>query len=140
MGARKSRGSLLFKALLVVLILVFLAGILIPTLTRPNNHPTIEKTLADIANLQASLEAFRLDTGRLPTADEGLEALSRAPTGLADRWKGPYLNRMPVDKWGHPYLYMILTNDDSAKYRVFSCGPDGVPSTNDDIWTEGLVR
>ena len=50
----------------------------------------------DVANIQAALEDFEVDTGRLPTAGEGLAALVSPPTGL-DRWRGPYLRRIPID-------------------------------------------
>jgi len=59
---------------------------------------------AQIALLGTALDAYRLDVGRYPTTEEGLEALRRNP-GHAG-WDGPYLPKdVPPDPWGKGYLY-----------------------------------
>jgi general secretion pathway protein G len=88
----------------------------------------------DIANLQDGLEGFERDTGRFPTAAEGLEALVDQPD-LLWRWKGPYFrhDRFPrIDPWDRPYVY----TPPAAESRVLaatSLGPDGKAGTADDI-------
>ncbi len=51
---------------------------------------------------------FRVDVGRYPTQQEGLEALVN-PTQSAPNWNGPYLKKESAlqDPWGNPYLYQI---------------------------------
>src|SRR5690242_8101525 len=53
----------------------------------------------DLALLSATVEAFEIDTGRYPTAAEGLAALVSRPAGVA-AWRGPYLSFLKSDPWG----------------------------------------
>ena len=39
--------------------------------------------------LKTAIDSFRLDVGRLPSSDEGLEALIENPG--SEKWQGPYL-------------------------------------------------
>ena len=84
---------------------------------------------ADAARLQMTqvetgLDLYRLDMGRYPTADEGLEALLTAPGG-ADNWNGPYLRKTSAltDPWGNPFQYAAPGTD--GPYDVISFGSDG---------------
>ena len=80
---------------------------------------------------------FELDTGRYPTTSEGISALLTAPPGVTQYWRGPYIEAMPVDDWGHPFQYIFPSPGDPTIYRVVSWGPDGVLGTSDDIVVDG---
>ena len=69
--------------------------------------------------------------GRL--AHEGLAALVEAPPDLTDSWHGPYIKRVPLDKWGNAYIYKCPGERDVRSYDVVSVGKDGVEGTADDI-------
>jgi general secretion pathway protein G len=70
-----------------------------------------------------SLELFRADIGRYPTAKEGLAALHKRPL-LLSAWRGPYLEGdYSVDPWGQDYVYRA--SDDGAGYELFTYGPEG---------------
>jgi hypothetical protein len=75
-----------------------------------------------------------MDNGELPTTEEGLGALIRAPSGLPDvtKWRGPYLARLrlPCDVWGRVFEYERLGPD---TFCVYSNGADGTPNTYDDL-------
>lgn len=90
--------------------------------------------LTDLATLKSVLDAFAADTGRYPTSAESLDALITRPSALpADRWKGPYMQRLPSDPWAHPYHY---TSPAGARpFDLRSAGPDGTLSTPDDLTT-----
>jgi prepilin-type N-terminal cleavage/methylation domain-containing protein len=58
-------------------------------------------------------------------------------TSGSERWKGPYMEQVPLDPWARPYVCNIraVYDTSSSKYRkclVMSAGPDGVFQTDDD--------
>jgi general secretion pathway protein G len=66
---------------------------------------------------------YRLDVGRYPATDEGLNALVEAP-GTAKIWNGPYLRKkkMPLDPWNNPYHY--AAPGQHGKFDVYTLGAD----------------
>jgi general secretion pathway protein G len=90
-------------------------------------------TISDIKNIKTALAVFEVDVGRFPTTAEGLAALLKCPKGLGATWQGPYLEKMPTDRWGHDYVYVMPGTDDPTAYDLISAGPDGELGTADDI-------
>jgi general secretion pathway protein G len=87
----------------------------------------------DVRILASALDWFCADTGRFPTADEGLAALVTPPPG-SNGWRGPYMKRVPIDPWGFPYYYQLhARDDDAAGCAIVSAGPDGKLGTADDV-------
>ena len=82
--------------------------------------------------LYVAVAAFRQDTGRFPTAAEGLGVLV-APPVPAGGWRGPYLESatLPNDPWGRPYVYVAPAGPSHC--RILSVGPDGIQGTADDV-------
>ncbi len=79
--------------------------------------------------LGMALDQFRLDVGRYPTSNEGLQALMKNPGYNA--WKGPYLKKETfIDPWGRPYLY--VSPGKYGDYDLFSLGKDGVVGGSDE--------
>lgn len=99
----------------------------IPLITLDEARTILAK--ADIDFLSTSIDEFEVDTGRYPTTREGLSALVKKPAADLAGWTHPYIERLPVDPWGHPYRYVA----EGRGFHVFSCGPDGKPGTADDI-------
>jgi len=85
------------------------------------------------AQMQAfsrALDQYRLDTGRYPTIEQGLNALVTRP-GNEPKWNGPYLqNAIPLDPWGKPYVYRIP--GEKNEYDIISYGKDGAPGGTGD--------
>ena len=81
------------------------------------------------------LVRYKLDCGRFPGTEEGLEALVRAPVGQIN-WKGPYLeNRdslLPLDPWNRPYRHRFPGEKNPDGYDLWSDGPDPARA-HDDI-------
>jgi len=84
-------------------------------------------TLGTLSGAHGSLERFRADVGRYPTAQEGLAALWVQPRDPveAGRWRGPYVESADVfrDSWARPLRY--LPPAPGARPRVYSVGPNG---------------
>ena len=120
-------GFTLIEIMVVVVILGILAALVAPQVIGNVSEARITAVNSDIRNVQNSLEMFRLHAFRYPSTDEGLEALVSAPASAdaGDRWKGPYLTKVPNDPWGRPYLY--LAPGTRAEVDVYTLGRDGQP-------------
>ena len=122
--AARSRGFTLLELLVVMVIIGMLAGFVAPRYFSQVGKSRVKAASAQIDALDKALEQFRLDVGRLPTTEEGLAALNTAPNGLAS-WEGPYLKKaVPLDPWGHPYLY-VQPGTHQNDFDLASYGRDG---------------
>jgi general secretion pathway protein G len=81
-----------------------------------------------------AIAKFRIDVGRLPTMEEGLEVLIFCPPDLFGRWKGPYLSydSSLLDNNRRPLRYRVPGVHNPSGYDVYSTGADGIES--DDDW------
>jgi general secretion pathway protein G len=118
-------GFTLIEVMVVVVILGILAAVIVPKIMDKPDEARIVKVKADIQNIQSSLEIYRLDNYVYPTTDQGLQALVQKPGTDAPHWK-QYLDQIPVDPWGHPYLYLSPGTHGLA-VDIWSNGADGAP-------------
>lgn len=136
---RRGRGGFtLIELLLVLVIISALAAVVVPKFTRRSEQARITAARADISNLETALDAFEIDTGRLPTNDEELSALVEQPSDVKE-WYGPYIKRgVPKDPWGNPYVYQYPGQHNTNGYDLYSFGPDGQEGGGDDIdnWSQ----
>lgn len=122
---RRQAGFTLLELLIVVIILGLLAALVGPRLFGTLDKAKKQVAKTQIELLSGALDQFRLDVGRYPTTDEGLEALVKPPEGM-ERWNGPYLEKgVPKDPWGHAYVY--TSPGEHGKYDLISMGLDGEP-------------
>ena len=83
------RGFTLVEIILVVVIILTLAAVVGPRLIGVSRKAKIKLTNVQIASLKTSLGQFELHAGRLPTSQEGLDALLTKPSDLDDsQWDG----------------------------------------------------
>lgn len=102
---RQHAGFTLIELLVVLAILTLLAGLVGPRVLGQLGGAKSKTAAVQIADLEKSLELFKLDVGRFPTTEEGLQALTAKP-GAANGWNGPYIKgTVPNDPWGKPYKY-----------------------------------
>jgi general secretion pathway protein G len=127
---RSPAGFTLIELIVVVAIIGLLAGLVVPQFIKQEEKATAKAAKAQIELLGTALDTFRLDVGRYPTAQEGLQALNQKPGGL-DRWEGPYLKKeLPSDPWGKPYIYK--SPGDHGSYDIVSYGADGMAGGQDN--------
>lgn len=118
---RRARGFTLIELLVVLAILTLLAGLVGPRVLGQLGGAKAKTAAVQIADLDKSLELFKLDIGRYPTTEEGLDALVKKP-GSANGWSGPYLKgSLPADPWGNSYRYA----NNGGKIEILSYGADG---------------
>ncbi len=104
--ARRRAGFTLVELLVVLAILGLLAGLVGPQVMKFLGSSKTKTAKLQLEDLSATLDMYRLETGRYPTNDEGLDALVKKP-GNAVNWNGPYLKKgdVPKDPWGFEYQY-----------------------------------
>ncbi|MFQ5853006.1 MAG: type II secretion system major pseudopilin GspG [Candidatus Binatia bacterium] len=123
-------GFTLIELLVVMVIIGLLATLVAPRFLRQEEKAKVKVAGAQIELLGTALDTFRLDVGRYPTTQEGLEALRRQPGGL-ERWDGSYLKKeVPLDPWGKPYVYR--SPGEHGPYDLISYGADGLPGGERD--------
>lgn len=123
-NASDRRGFTLIELLVVITILGLLAALVVPRLFKQASKAKIAASKAQIAAFQTALGAYKLDTGHFPATEQGLEALRTRPASEAN-WDGPYLPKeIPLDPWGHPYLYRY-PGQHGDEPDIISYGADG---------------
>jgi general secretion pathway protein G len=122
---RATGGFTLLELLVVVVIIGLLAGYVAPRYFSQIGKSEVQLARAQIDAIEKALDQYRLDTRRLPTAEQGLEVLSARPANEPG-WNGPYLKKaVPSDPWGRPYVYR--TPGQKGEYDIISYGRDGKP-------------
>ena len=129
--AAAARAFTLIELLLVLVILAILAAVVVPKFTGRTEQARQSAAKADISNLKVALSTFETDNGRFPTSEEGLRALVDKPGDLPN-WKHSYIEKLPVDPWGHDYVYR-MPGSNNKEFDLFSMGPDGHEGGGDDI-------
>lgn len=126
----KDEGFTLLELLIVIVIIGLLAAYVGPRYFAQLGKSEITAARAQIEAFDKALNTYRLDMGRFPTNEEGLNALVAAPPN-ANRWAGPYLmKQIPLDPWGHAYVYRSLGQ--LKDYEIVSYGKDGQPGGEGD--------
>jgi general secretion pathway protein G len=125
----------LIEMLLVVAIIGTLAALIVPKIAGKGEEAKKKAAAADIKSIGLALDMFEVDNGHYPSGRSGLQDLLVQPRD-AQGWKGPYLKDMttvPVDPWGHPYIYEYPGKHTVNSYDLTSMGPDGQMGNEDDI-------
>ncbi len=132
----KRSGFTLIELMIVVVIIVALASMVVPRLSGRTEQAKKAVAKADISsNISMALKLYELDNGNFPTTEQGLEALTSAPSSapVPSNWNGPYIENVPLDPWGNAYKYKCPGTSNKATYDLYSMGKDALEGTDDDI-------
>lgn len=123
---RSAAGFTLIEILVVITILGILAALVVPRLVGRTDEARAVAAKQDIAAIMQALKLYRLDNGRYPTSEQGLQALVTRPQTqpVPNNWK-QYLDKLPTDPWKNVYLY--LNPGLHGEIDVFTLGADGQP-------------
>jgi general secretion pathway protein G len=132
---KSTRAFTLVELMLVVTIIGILAALVIPKIAGRSEQARVTAAQADInGGIKSALGAFEVDNGFYP---KRLQDLVQQPNN-AKNWHGPYLDKIPVDPWGNPYVYYYPGKHSQNSYDLLSIGADAKEGTDDDIinWTK----
>ncbi|QIZ82547.1 type II secretion system major pseudopilin GspG [Thalassovita gelatinovora] len=117
-------GFSLLELMVVVVILSILALVIVPRVIDRPDQARAARAKTDIAAIGSAVNLYRLDNFRYPTTEQGLQALVTRPSTdpVPENWAG-YMDRLPIDPWGKPYLY--LQPGVHGDFDIFSYGADG---------------
>ena len=102
---RSQAGITLIEMLVVVVIIGLFVGLVGVNMFKKADDAKRTAARAQVSNFSQALGLYKLDTGTFPSTELGLQALRVKPES-AIQWAGPYMPQdIPLDPWGHPYLY-----------------------------------
>ena len=131
----RERGMTLIEILVVLTLIGVVLGIVGSNYLGKSEQAKAKAAKIEIDQISQALDLFKLEIGRYPTTQEGLQALVSAPPGVTN-WAGPYWKKstVPTDPWGHEYKYAAPGGH--GAYDIVSLGADGVEGgegSNKDI-------
>ena len=92
----------------------------------------VDRAYSDFSTIEGQLKLYHLDNYRYPTTEQGLQALVEKPSidPIPRQWQGGgYLDALPIDPWGNPYLYNVP--GEKGDFDIYSYGADGVAGGTD---------
>ncbi len=121
--SKTQSGFTLLELLVVLGIIAMLAGIVGPQVMKHLGESKTKAAKVQVEDFSAALDMYKLDMGKYPTSDQGLQALIEAPEG-SKRWNGPYLRKAktPADPWQNEYHY--ASPGAHGKFDLFTYGAD----------------
>lgn len=119
----RQQGFSLIEIMVVVVIMGVLAALIVPNVMDRPDQARAVAARQDIGAIMQALKLYRLDHGRYPSSEQGLDAL------VVGKGKKAYMDRLPNDPWNTPYQY--LNPGVHGDIDVFSLGADGKPGGED---------
>jgi len=111
-------GFTLLEIMVVLVIIGVLAAIVAPRFIERADEAKVEATQAQMKNIAQALKLYRLQNGRYPDSNAGLNALV-----AADKGGKRYLDSVPKDAWGNDFVY--LAPGVHGDFDILSYGADG---------------
>jgi len=120
----QQRGFTLMELLAVIVIIGVLAATIGSRFLGQTETAKAGAARTEMGQMVQSLDLFKLEIGRYPSAQEGLEALIKNP-GNVQNWNGPYLRKDNIkDPWNNDYKY-TTPGPNNTPFELKSLGADG---------------
>jgi general secretion pathway protein G len=121
-----ARGMTLIEILVVITILGIIAAAVAVNVVGQLDEAKVKQARTDLHTLENCLDLYKIDKGRYPSTEEGLQAVVTA---------GKCKNQLK-DPWGHPYVSLFPGQAHPDSFDLKSYGADGQQGgegTNADI-------
>jgi general secretion pathway protein G len=121
---RLAYGMTLIEILVVLVLIGIVMGVVGSNFIGRGEKAKRDAAKIEMGQISQTLELYKIETGRYPSSQEGLQAMIRAPAGVSN-WNGPYWKKgsLPKDPWGNEYKYVAPGH--SGPYDIVSLGADG---------------
>lgn len=126
-GRRATRhGFTIIEVMAVIVIIGILAGIVAINVVGRIDKARVTAAKASLKLLHGAVIQFKLDTGRYPGEDTGLQELVEQPTDVTGWAEGGYLDTttIPKDTWGNDFVYQLYP-ESGKPFVIISYGADG---------------
>jgi general secretion pathway protein G len=138
----RRRAFTLIEVMIAIAIVVALIALVGINVLGNRDSANINTTKIQMSNIENALTEFEVAFNRLPSEDEGLEALWSLEAVQVEteedeaKWRRFLTKPVPNDLWGNPWGYRP-ESEYGLRYDLWSNGPDGEEGTDDDItnWT-----
>jgi general secretion pathway protein G len=119
-------GFTIIEVMAVILIIGILGSIVAVNVVGRIDKAKVTSTKANLKVLHSAVIQFKLDTGRYPTEESGLQELVDQPTDVTGWNTGGYLQTttLPKDAWGNEFIYQLSPESGKA-FVIVSYGADG---------------
>ena len=119
---RRERGMTLIEIMVVITILGLIAAAVAVNVVGQLSEAKVKQARTDLHTIENCLDMFKVDKGRYPTQEEGLQAVvaaGKCKAGLKD-------------PWGNPYVYIQPGQVHADSFDIKSYGADGQPGGDGD--------
>jgi general secretion pathway protein G len=110
----------------VLIIIGLLATLVVTKVATKIDQARVTTTKANLKILHSSVNQFKMDTGRFPSEEMGLEELLEQPSDVENYEPGGYLEttEIPKDGWGNDFIYELFP-ESGKPFVIKSLGADG---------------
>jgi general secretion pathway protein G len=124
LSRKRVSGMTLIEILVVLVLIGIVLGVVGGNFIGRGEKAKADAARIEIGQIGQALDLFKLEIGRYPTSQEGLQALITAPPGV-NNWNGPYWKKsqLPKDPWTNEYKY--AAPGQHGAYDIVSLGADG---------------
>src|SRR6266542_4775258 len=114
---RRERGMTLIEIMVVITILGLIAAAVAVNVVGQLSDAKIKQAKTDLHTIENCLDLYKVDKGRYPSSEEGLQALVTAGKCKAQL----------KDPWKHDYVYLYPGQVHPDSFDIKSYGSDGQP-------------
>ena len=125
-GQLKGAGFAITGIVTPLVAVFFMVGFVAFNMVGRIDKAKVTATKTNLKMLHIAVIQFKLDTGRYPTEDGGLQELVEEPTDVTGWNQGGYLetNQIPKDAWGNDFVYQLYP-ENGKPFVIISYGADG---------------
>jgi general secretion pathway protein G len=122
LAAKSQRGMTLIEIMVVITILGLIAAAVAVNVVGQLGEARIKQARTDLHTIENCLDLYKVDKGRYPTTEEGLQAVVTAGKCKANI----------KDPWGHEYIYLYPGQAHPDSFDIKSYGADGQPGGDNE--------
>jgi len=120
------KGFTMVELMAVLIIIGLLATLVVTKVATKIDQARVTTTKANLKILHSAVNQFKMDTGRFPSEEMGLEELLEQPSDVENYEPGGYLEttEIPKDGWGNDFIYELFP-ESGKPFVIKSLGADG---------------